>query len=172
MPSLTVEPNGLLLHMVSSFVSARPLPGKSFPVEYCPCSIVTLPMQSARLMMHEKMLCRLRANLEIYTISNGENQNEEQSHHLVREILRKLVERRGDITAYNILKCKPHEANYSQKKYTTPEPIKMYLSTAINLDSAGVFILDNVICTGVTASAALEVLPDATVVALAMSSWR
>ena len=30
----------------------------------------------------------------------------------------------------------------------------------------------NVICTGVTASAALEVLPDATVVALAMSSWR
>lgn len=30
----------------------------------------------------------------------------------------------------------------------------------------------NVICTGVTASAALKVLPDATVVALAMSSWR
>ena len=27
-------------------------------------------------------------------------------------------------------------------------------------------------CTGMTASAALEVLPDATVVALAMSSWR
>lgn len=87
-------------------------------------------------------------------------------------VVRKLVERRGDITAYDILKCDPHEANYSQKKYTTPAPIKMRLSTEINFDDAGVFILDNVICTGVTASAALEVLPEATVVALAMSSWR
>ena len=87
-------------------------------------------------------------------------------------VVRKIVERRGDITAYDILKCEPHEANYSQKKYTTPKPIKMHLSTAINFNGVGVFILDNVICTGVTASAALEVLPDATVVALAMSSWR
>ena len=87
-------------------------------------------------------------------------------------VVRKLVERRGDITAYDILRCEPHEANYSQKEYATPAPIKMRLSTAINFDGAGVFVLDNVICTGVTASAALEVLPDATVVALAMSSWR
>lgn len=87
-------------------------------------------------------------------------------------VVRRLVERRGDITAYDILKCDPHEANYSQKKYTTPKPIKMRLSTEINFDGVGVFVLDNVICTGVTASAALEVLPDATVVALAMSSWR
>ena len=87
-------------------------------------------------------------------------------------VVRKLVERRGDITAYDILKCDPHEANYSQKEYTTPKPIKMRLSTAINFDGVGVFVLDNVICTGVTASAALEVLPDATVVALAMSNWR
>ena len=87
-------------------------------------------------------------------------------------VVRKIVERRGDITAYDILKCEPHEANYSQKKYTTPKPIKMQLSTAVNFGGAGVFVIDNVICTGVTASAALEVLPDATVVALAMSSWR
>lgn len=87
-------------------------------------------------------------------------------------VVRKLVERRSDITAYDILKCDPHEANYSQKKYTTPEPIKMRLSTEINFNGVGVFILDNVVCTGVTASAALKVLPDATVVALAMSSWR
>lgn len=87
-------------------------------------------------------------------------------------VVRKLVERRGDITAYDILKCAPHEANYSQKEYTTPNPIKMHLSIPINFDGVGVFVLDNVICTGVTASAALEVLPDATVVALAMSSWR
>ena len=87
-------------------------------------------------------------------------------------VVRKLVERRGDITVYDILKCDPHEANYSQKKYTTPKPIKMRLSTAINFDGVEVFVLDNAICTGVTASAALEALPDATVVALAMSSWR
>ena len=87
-------------------------------------------------------------------------------------VVRKLAERRNDITAYDILKCDPHEANYTQKKYTTPKPIKMRLSTAINFDGIGVFVLDNVICTGVTASAALEVLPEATVVALAMSSWR
>ena len=92
-------------------------------------------------------------------------------------VVRKLVERRNDITAYDILKCDPHEANYSQKKYTTPSPIHMHISSKmVECDGydfgQGIFILDNVICTGVTASAALEVLPDATVVALAMSSWR
>ena len=87
-------------------------------------------------------------------------------------VVRKLVEMRNDITAYDILKCAPHEANYSQKEYTTPNPIKMHLSIPINFNGVGVFVLDNVICTGVTASAALEVLPNATVVALAMSSWR
>lgn len=87
-------------------------------------------------------------------------------------VVRKLVEKRGDITAYDILKCDPHESNYSQKECTTPAPIKMRLSMPINFDGVGVFVLDNVVCTGVTASAALEVLPDATVVALAMSSWR
>ena len=87
-------------------------------------------------------------------------------------VARQLKKRRKDIRVLDFLRCEPHEANYSQKKYTTPAPIKMHLSVAINFDDAGVFILDNVICTGVTASAALEVLPDATVVALAMSSWR
>lgn len=92
-------------------------------------------------------------------------------------VVRKLTERRNDITAYDILKCDPHEANYIQKKYTTPAPIKMFLGRkdmdveCVNY-GADMFVLDNVICTGVTASAALKVLPDATVVALAMSSWR
>lgn len=98
------------------------------------------------------------------------------SHHgsacQMLSVVRKLVEKRGDITAYDILKCDPHESNYSQKKYTTPAPINMRLSMPINFDGVGVFVLDNVVCTGVTASAALKVLPDATVVALAMSSWR
>ena len=92
-------------------------------------------------------------------------------------VVKKLAERRNDITVYDILKCEPHEANYSQKKYTIPAPIKMFLGRK-DLDvecvnyGADMFVIDNVICTGVTASAALEVLPDATVVALAMSSWR
>ena len=87
-------------------------------------------------------------------------------------VARQLKKRRKDVRVLDFLRCESHEANYSQKKYTTPKPIKMRLSTAINFDGVGVFVLDNVICTGVTASAALEVLPDATVVALAMSSWR
>ena len=87
-------------------------------------------------------------------------------------VARQLKKRRKDIRVWDCLECEPHEANYSQKEYATPAPIKMRLSTAINFDGAGLFVLDNVICTGVTASAALEVLPDATVVALAMSSWR
>ena len=92
-------------------------------------------------------------------------------------VVRKLVEMRNDITAYDILKCEPHEANYSQKEYATPAPIHMHISSKmVECDGydfgKGIFVLDNVICTGVTASAALEVLPDATVVALAMSSWR
>ena len=88
-------------------------------------------------------------------------------------VVRKLVERRSDITAYDILKCDPHEANYTQKKYTTPDPIRMFIAPEfVECSGRCMFILDNVICTGVTASAALKVLPDATVVALAMSSWR
>ena len=86
----------------------------------------------------------------------------------------KLHERRDDIVVRDILKCKPHESNYSQKKHSTPMPVEMYVSDPFNRDipADGVFVIDNVICTGVTASAALEVLPNATVVALAVSNWR
>ena len=87
-------------------------------------------------------------------------------------VARQLKNRRNDIRVWDCLECEPHEANYSQKKYTTPAPIKMHLSSAVNFGGAGVFVIDNVICTGVTASAALKVVPNATVVALAMSSWR
>lgn len=92
-------------------------------------------------------------------------------------VARQLKKRRKDILVMDFLRCNPHEANYSQKKYMTPAPIKMYFAKkdlcgeCVNY-GADMFVIDNVICTGVTASAALEVLPDATVVALAMSSWR
>ena len=92
-------------------------------------------------------------------------------------VARQLKKRRNDILVVDFLRCDPHESNYSQKKRTTPAPIKMFFDEeelcgeCVNR-GAGMFVIDNVICTGVTASAALEVLPDATVVALAMSSWR
>ena len=92
-------------------------------------------------------------------------------------VARQLKKRRKDIRVLDFLRCEPHEANYGQKKYTTPAPIKMFFDEEelfgerVNY-GADMFVIDNVICTGVTASAALEVLPDATVVALAMSSWR
>ena len=92
-------------------------------------------------------------------------------------VARQLKKRRNDIRVWDCLECEPHEANYSQKKYTTPAPIKMFFDEkkmcgeCVNY-GANMFVIDNVICTGVTASAALEVLPEATVVALAMSSWR
>lgn len=92
-------------------------------------------------------------------------------------VAKRLKKRRKDICVLNFLRCDPHETNYSQKKYTTPAPIKMFFDEeklcgeCVNY-GADMFVIDNVICSGVTASAALEVLPDATVVALAMSSWR
>ena len=92
-------------------------------------------------------------------------------------VARQLKKRRKDVRVLDFLRCESHEANYSQKKYTTPVPVKMFFDEeelrgeCVNY-GADMFVLDNVICTGVTASAALEVLPDATVVALAMSSWR
>ena len=92
-------------------------------------------------------------------------------------VARQLKRRRKDIRVLDFLRCEPHEANYSQKKYTTPAPIKMFFDEeelcgeCVNY-GADMFVIDNVVCTGVTASAALEVLPDATVLALAMSSWR
>lgn len=92
-------------------------------------------------------------------------------------VARQLKKRRKDILLIDCLRCYPHESNYSQKKYTTPEPINMFFveerlcGECVNR-GADMFVIDNVICTGVTAGAALEVLPDATVVALAMSSWR
>ena len=92
-------------------------------------------------------------------------------------VARQLKKLRNDIRVWACLECEPHESNYSQKEYATPAPIKMFFDEkkmcgeCVNY-GANMFVLDNVICTGVTASAALEVLPDATVVALAMSSWR
>ena len=85
-----------------------------------------------------------------------------------------LHRRRPDIVVCDLLRCDPHPGSYAQKKHRiTPCHIRMFITPEFREYSGlRMFILDNVICTGATASAALEVLPNSTVVALAMSSWR
>lgn len=89
-------------------------------------------------------------------------------------VANELHMRRPDIIVCDLLRCDHHPANYMQKKDGfTPDPIRMFIAPEfVECSGRCMFILDNVVCTGVTASAALKVLPDATVVALAMSGWR
>ena len=71
------------------------------------------------------------------------------------------------------LRCVAHESNYTQKKHGfTPEEIKMWTFGGEKLPNDGVFVIDNVICSGVTAAAALSALPNAHVCALAYSTFR
>ena len=62
-----------------------------------------------------------------------------------------------------------HEPNYLQKKNGTPQPISIGVRiTYEDIEGDGYkFILDNVIASGVTASAALEAMPEAIVCAIA-----
>jgi hypothetical protein len=65
--------------------------------------------------------------------------------------------------------CNSHEQNYLQKKNGVPAPIEMGV-TAFYDEIEGdkqKFIIDNVIASGVTASAALEAIPKAMVCAIA-----
>jgi len=69
------------------------------------------------------------------------------------------------------LRCEPHESNYTQKKHGfAPCEIKMRVKGA--KPKGDVFIIDNVIASGVTAAAALSAMPDAHVCALAYSPFR
>lgn len=67
------------------------------------------------------------------------------------------------------LYCNPHIPNYVQKKDGAPDPIVMGVRACYE-DIEGdeqKFILDNVIASGVTASAALKAIPEAMVCAIA-----
>lgn len=66
----------------------------------------------------------------------------------------------------DILICNPHQPNYLQKKNGVPAPIEMSLVRELGINKS-VFIIDNVIASGVTASAALEAIPEAVVCAIA-----
>ena len=82
----------------------------------------------------------------------------------------------GRRTVADVLRCSPHESSYAQKKDGfTPSDIDMWCGGLPKLGQP-VYIIDNVICTGVTAGAALRAVKnagaDAMVVALASSPWR
>lgn len=82
----------------------------------------------------------------------------------------------GERLVLDVLRCSPHESSYAQKKDGfTPSDIEMWCGSLPRLGRP-VYIIDNVICTGVTASAALRAVKnagsDAMVVALASSPWR
>jgi adenine/guanine phosphoribosyltransferase-like PRPP-binding protein len=70
---------------------------------------------------------------------------------------------------YDCLYSNPHKPNYLQKKNGTPAPIQMSVRAmyyGISEDKQR-FIIDNVIASGVTASAAREAIPEGIVCAIA-----
>ena len=73
----------------------------------------------------------------------------------------------------DILVCEPHESNYIQKK-SGFMPAQIFMRSIIGkIDTdLPIFIIDNCIVSGVTASSALRVFPQARICALAASSWR
>lgn len=80
--------------------------------------------------------------------------------------LRKLNRRRK---LFDCLCCNPHIPSYVQKKNGIHDPIIMGVRACYeDIEGDGYkFILDNVIASGVTASAALEAIPEAMVCAIA-----
>ena len=68
------------------------------------------------------------------------------------------------------LACVPHKSSYEQKaRGVEPSPIAMLARFAVY---GKVAIIDNCIASGATASAALAVIPNASVYVLTISNWR
>lgn len=84
----------------------------------------------------------------------------------------------------NALESEPHESSQSQKKAGfAPAPFNMKFDPAalercpkVDFDG-GIYVIDNVLCTGVTATAAIKAIQDysgldAKVVTIAYATWR
>ena len=110
------------------------------------CTIVPMPSHTGRA---DKMLSVAAA---IATISD-------------------LAGRRRRIV--DCLLCNPHESSYDQKRDGfVPAQIKMEACFARSQIRGGIYIIDNCVASGATASAALAAIPSARVCALAASSWK
>lgn len=84
----------------------------------------------------------------------------------------------GNRRVVDMLTCDPHESCYVQKKDGfTPAPFKMVCKPwKLPTDGGDVYIIDNVICTGTTAGAALRAFDaigvKTRICAIAYSPWR
>lgn len=84
----------------------------------------------------------------------------------------------GNRIAVDTLRCSPHESCYTQKKDGfTPAPFEMWRKAWMLPKCDGeVYVIDNVICTGTTAGAAIRAFNaigvKARVCAIAYSPWR
>lgn len=84
----------------------------------------------------------------------------------------------GNRHVVDTLRCDPHESCYTQKKDGfTPAPFGMWCKSWMLPKGCGeVYVIDNVICTGVTAGAAIRAFNaaevKAKVCAIAYSPWR
>ena len=84
----------------------------------------------------------------------------------------------GKRRVVDMLRCNPHESCCTQKKDGfTPAPFEMWCKPCMLPEGCSeVCVIDNVICTGVTAGAAIRALNargiNAKVCALAYSPWR
>ena len=83
----------------------------------------------------------------------------------------------GERCVVDVLKSRLHESCYTQKKDGfTPAPFWMWCKWMPPKDGGEVYIIDNVICTGVTAGAAIRAFNakgiEAKVCAIAYSPWR
>lgn len=81
-----------------------------------------------------------------------------------------LCVRIGELVKINAvldcLKCIPHESSHVQKLRMGLPP-EIHMSTKGRLPTGeNTIIIDNTVCTGATASAALDVIPNATVLAI------
>ena len=84
-----------------------------------------------------------------------------------------MLERMGKgRKVYKCLFTLPHKSSYEAKKDGDDIDIEMMLVGHAPPDDLPTYIIDNVVCSGKTAGAALKVLPDATVVALTRSKKR
>ena len=86
-----------------------------------------------------------------------------------------LQMRRPDIEVVDMLCCKPHTSSREEKiNGFMPQPITMMMNDKRpkhNVNSH-IFIIDNVVASGVTANAALKAMPEATVITLCYDFHR